>query len=95
MIKWDAIKILSDIRSEYNCFDERDEDQYHALSLAIEMLRNRPIKCDECRYWISSDRESGWCDGIPMVGGDDMTRIETLCNDSCSYGERKEDDNIF
>lgn len=37
----DLINRLSEIRSEYNCFDEKEESYYHALSEAIEILSKR------------------------------------------------------
>lgn len=37
--KWEAISVLSEIRSEYNCFNEKERPYYHALSLAIKSIR--------------------------------------------------------
>lgn len=37
----DLISRLSEIRSEYNCFNEDEESYYHALSEAIEILSKR------------------------------------------------------
>lgn len=37
--KWEIINILSEIRSEYNCFNEKERPYYHALSLAIKSIR--------------------------------------------------------
>lgn len=34
----EIIRILSDIRSKYNCFDAEDEECYRGLSEAIKML---------------------------------------------------------
>ena len=34
----DLINRLSEIRSEYNCFDENEESYYRALSEAIKIL---------------------------------------------------------
>lgn len=34
----EIIRILSDIRSKYNCFDTEDEECYRGLSEAIKML---------------------------------------------------------
>ena len=33
------IEIISNIRAEYNCFDEAEEPKYHALSAAIKALK--------------------------------------------------------
>ena len=40
MTREEAIAMLSDIRSDYNCFDENEEPKYHALSMAIEALKS-------------------------------------------------------
>ena len=34
------IQILSELRSEYNCFDPNEREYYHALSEAISSLKN-------------------------------------------------------
>ena len=39
MTKEEAITILSDIRSEYNCFSHTEGGRYHALSMGIEALK--------------------------------------------------------
>jgi hypothetical protein len=36
---WDAIHELSDIRAEYNLFDDKEIGKYYACSLAIKALR--------------------------------------------------------
>ena len=36
---WDAIWILSDLRAQYNVFDKKGREKYHACSLAIKALR--------------------------------------------------------
>ena len=41
MTKEEAITILSDIRSEYNCFSHIEGGRYHALSMGIEALEER------------------------------------------------------
>lgn len=45
MTREEAIITLSFLRSEYNCFDEGRE-RYHALSMAIESLKQEP--CEDC-----------------------------------------------
>lgn len=37
------VEILSEIRSEYNCFNEEEEEKYRALSNAIQALKG-PVK---------------------------------------------------
>lgn len=41
MTKEEAITIMSDIRSEYNCFSHIEGGRYHALSMGIEALKER------------------------------------------------------
>lgn len=49
------IEILSEIRSEYNCFDEEEEQKYRALSDAIQALNSLKhgewinCKCSICQ----------------------------------------------
>lgn len=45
--KWEIINILSEIRSEYNCFNEKERPYYHALSLAIKSLRNEQTESED------------------------------------------------
>ncbi|MBR2566161.1 MAG: hypothetical protein IKE29_16275 [Paenibacillus sp.] len=37
----DLISRLSELRSQYNCFNENEREAYHALSEAIEALREQ------------------------------------------------------
>ena len=41
MTKEEAITIMSEIRSEYNCFSHIEGGRYHALSMGIEALKER------------------------------------------------------
>lgn len=46
MTMWDNIEKLSELRSNYSCFDEEEQPYYHALSLGIEgikALEQQPI----------------------------------------------------
>lgn len=47
----DLIERLSEIRSQYNCFDESEEPYYRALTEAIEVIRERQkiIYCRDCK----------------------------------------------
>lgn len=45
----DLISILSEIRSNYNCFDENEEPYYRALSEAIRLMSAHPEKHTEER----------------------------------------------
>ena len=50
----DLISRLSDLRSQYNCFDESERDAYDTLSEAIKVLSAQPelpmSPCDVCAY---------------------------------------------
>ena len=37
--RWESIKLLSELRAEYSCFDEKEEPYYRALSVAITSIR--------------------------------------------------------
>ena len=39
MTKDEVIETLSDLRSQYNCFDEKEEPYYMALCIAIKSVR--------------------------------------------------------
>lgn len=43
----DLIEKLSDLRSQFNCFDENERDAYHTLSEAIKVLSERPETCED------------------------------------------------
>lgn len=80
------IEILSELRSQYNCFDEKDRPYYEALSEAIARKPvvhgywiNEPDRyfhwhCSECEYVISGPhREFHYCPkcGTKMEGDRD------------------------
>lgn len=55
------ISRLSELRSQYSCFDESERDAYHTLSEAIEALQEQKtgkwvynihdiLICDRCGY---------------------------------------------
>lgn len=39
--RWESIKLLSELRAKYSCFDEKEEPYYRALSVAITSIRER------------------------------------------------------
>lgn len=39
--RWESIKLLSELRAKYSCFDEKEEPYYRALSAAITSIRER------------------------------------------------------
>lgn len=52
----DLISRLSEIRSNYNCFDETEEPYYRALSEAIQLASAQPeiIRCKECKRYVGA-----------------------------------------
>ena len=50
------IQILSELRSEYNCFDPSERKYYHALSEAISSLKN-----NRHGHWLAV---KGWDDDL-------------------------------
>ena len=52
----DLISRLSELRSQYNCFDESERDAYHTLSEAIEALTENPkftqVYIETDVYWL-------------------------------------------
>lgn len=38
----ELIDLISEIRSQYNCFDDADQKYYEALSMVLRMLRHLP-----------------------------------------------------
>ena len=47
--RMDLIRKLSEIRSHYNCFNEKERQAYHTLSEAIEALQEpKPGKWVDC-----------------------------------------------
>lgn len=48
----DLISRLSDLRSQYNCFDESERDAYGTLSEAIKVPSAQPeiVRCKDCRH---------------------------------------------
>ena len=58
----DLISKLSEIRSEYNCFDENEEPYYRALSEAIKFLSGM-VKCKQCKHvYYDKEFDNYWCD---------------------------------
>lgn len=82
MTKQEAIELLSEMRSRYNCFDESERQFYEALSVAIKELSSKLeiIRCEDCYHYPSEYAD------CPMIG---WARNE---NDFCSKAERKYDD---
>ena len=39
--RWKSIKLLSELRAKYSCFDEKEEPYYRALSFAIASIREK------------------------------------------------------
>lgn len=77
------IEILSEIRSEYNCFDEEEEPMYWALSRGIDALLHEPVHhgrwkqtkaypgiifCDECGEPFEKSNSSDKWNYCPNCG---------------------------
>ena len=78
------ISRLSDIRSEYNCFDEAEEPTYRVLSEAIKALSQEPIK-----YWIDHNGHV-----IPIQQPCDTENckiVKALIGDPCKVKEPCDD----
>ena len=63
MTSAEAIKLLSEIRANYNCFNEKEDLYYHALSKAIAAIREgdwdeMTILCDCCGHVIHVAKEA-------------------------------------
>ena len=58
MTKEDAVAIVSEIRSDYNFFDKNEQEEYHALSMAIEALQEQATLDD-----VSNAYENGYKQG--------------------------------
>ena len=51
----DLIEKLSNLRSQFNCFDENERYAYHTLSEAIKVLSERPETCEDAVSRRASD----------------------------------------
>lgn len=58
MKREEAVEIVSEIRSDYNFFNTREEPEYRALSMAIEALQAHPTLDD-----VSTAYENGYKQG--------------------------------
>lgn len=43
----DLIEKLSNLRSQFNCFNENEREVYHTLSEAIKVISDRPEPCED------------------------------------------------
>ena len=69
MKKEEAITILSEIRSKYNCFSHVEGGRYHALSMGIEALTERKHgKWKIGSHGVVSDATVKWYDQFIMGG---------------------------
>lgn len=61
-----TIEILSELRSQYSCFDEQEELVYRALSDAIKALSAQPeqIRCKDCKHRDPEDKKCDCGHGI-------------------------------
>ena len=56
----DVISRLSEIRSDYNCLDEKEEPYYRALSKAIQLVSAQPQR--KMGKWTVKEGELGFWD---------------------------------
>ena len=92
MTKEEAITILSEIRSDYNCFSHVEGGRYHALSMGIEALKEQ-----KQGVWIRAIEELGetWMcsecleEFIPADGVDEFISYVHYCP---NCGARMEDE---
>lgn len=78
----DLISRLSELRSQYSCFDESERDTYHTLSEAIEALQERKTGKWKLLHKgkDTSDYECTNCLGILMdVANDDTHELQSYC----------------
>ena len=82
-----TIEILSELRSNYNCFDGQEEPIYRALSEAIKAVSAQPeiIRCKDCKHFdiINQPFDMKHCRGFGVMTDDD---------DFCSRAERRTDE---
>lgn len=78
------IEILSALRSQFNCFDGREEKAYHALSVAIHALsaQSEIIYCKDCQF---TDGKG------PIADGRYWCVLHAGFMDFCSDAERRKD----
>ena len=76
------IEILSELRAQFNCFDEVEEPCYRALSDAICALSAQPeiTRCKDCRFYKTENMR---CYLMNALIGE---------HEYCSYAERRTDD---
>lgn len=81
----DLISRLSEIRSNYNCFDETEEPYYRALSEAIQLASVQPeiIRCKDCKYYEIAQ--------IKKDGTDDKRYKPSICV-KWKYGKSRKPD---
>ena len=85
----DLISRLSELRSQYNCFDESERDAYHTLSEAIEALQQKTgkwiKKSNTNPYWTEWWYECSECCHTPLH---DRYRQEELTDFCPNCGAR-------
>lgn len=79
-----TIDILSDLRGRFNCFDEKEEPYYRALSEAITALTADVVRCKDCKHRDPEDKK---CD----FGHDIIWQLPRKDDWHCADGERKDD----
>lgn len=75
----DLISRLSELRSQYNCFDESERDAYHTLSEAIKALQEQ-----KTGKWVTTSNNTQWyacseCAGAPLWDEYDQEVLSDYC----------------
>ncbi len=47
--RWESVRLLSELRGKYNCFDKKEEPYYRALSVAIASVSEQIYADNEKR----------------------------------------------
>ena len=80
----DLISRLSELRSQYSCFDESERDVYHTLSEAIEALKEQKTgkwitKSNTTPYYTEWWYECSECGQKPLRDGYGQEVLSDYC----------------
>lgn len=98
----DLISRLSELRCQYNCFDENERDAYHTLSEAIKAISAQSGRCEDCENFSKTrllipQPEIIRCKDCKYWREDHTCKEHSLvspmlANDFCSRAERRTDE---
>lgn len=88
-----AIEILSELRSWFSCFDEKEGLAYHALSLAIRAIKANSIVQAERKTgkWVKDNYGNTACSECLGIRRDNRINYINFCN-QCGADMRGEKD---